>query len=338
MYGQPATRSKTSLRSKTSSRTLAVNTSSETASSSKASESLNFGTATQLTGMRTPPTSKAIPAQNPSFSLSGRTQETLRLARERHLQEVKKQARTPKPTPKVTAQNRPMLSQPSTSKSRSQTISAFNPSRSRPTTPVLSFRPSTPKTPTSPRHSRQGSNRSVTASPRSTPNPVRVTSSGSSLAVRDAIKKAREEQKQKVQKTPRPRRIDYNDESSFDSIDNPFNTTPGTPPLQAQLRRAIERGRTTGTFPLSPSDKGNLNISNLELQQIPEDVYSMYDLSNKVVVVDFSSRSGGWHESVDLERFNAAGNEIAYLEDRVVGEFGAIKHFDVCIIRLLTDD
>jgi len=336
MYGQPTTRSKTTLRTKTSSRTLAVNTASETASS-KASESLNFGTSTQLTGIRTPPTSRTIPAQTPSFSLSGRTQESLRLARERHLQEVKKVARTPKPTPKVTAQNRPPLSQPSASKSRSQTVSAFNPSRSRPTTPLSSFRPSTPKTPVSPRHSRQGSNLSVTASPRSTPNPVRVTSSGSSLAVRDAIKKAKEEHNLKVQKTPRTRRIDYNDESSFDSIDNPFNTSPGTPPLQAQLRRAIERGRTTGTFLLSHSDKGNLNFSNLELQQIPEDVYSIYDLSTKSVIVDFSSRTGGWHESVDLERFNAAGNEIAHLEDRVLAEFPAIRHFDVCIIRFLTD-
>ena len=58
-------------------------------------------------------------------------------------------------------------------------------------------------------------------------------------------------------------------------------------------------------------------------------MYSMYDLSTKSVVVDFSSKSSGWFDSVDLLRFNAAGNEIRQIEDRIVTEFGAIKHFDV---------
>jgi hypothetical protein len=67
----------------------------------------------------------------------------------------------------------------------------------------------------------------------------------------------------------------------------------------------------------------------LELQEVPEDVYTMYDLSTKTVVVDFSSRSSGWYDSVDLERFNAAGNEISEVDERIVEEFGGIRHFDV---------
>ena len=58
----------------------------------------------------------------------------------------------------------------------------------------------------------------------------------------------------------------------------------------------------------------------------------MYDLSTKAVVVDFSSRSSGWYESVDLERFNAAGNEISsidHLDRLITEEFAGIKHFDV---------
>ena len=61
----------------------------------------------------------------------------------------------------------------------------------------------------------------------------------------------------------------------------------------------------------------------------------MYDLSTKSVVVDFSSKSSGWYDSVDLQRFNAAGNEISEVDERMVAEFGAIKHFDVfprCIL------
>jgi hypothetical protein len=87
-----------------------------------------------------------------------------------------------------------------------------------------------------------------------------------------------------------------------------------------------------------PLNAGNLNISNLELKEIPEDVYSMYDLSTKSVVVDFSSKSSGWYDSVDLERFNASGNEISQIDELISEEFGGIKHFDViwCAPLLLT--
>ena len=72
----------------------------------------------------------------------------------------------------------------------------------------------------------------------------------------------------------------------------------------------------------------------MELQEIPEDVYTMYDLSTKTVVVDFSSRSSGWYDSVDLERFNAAGNEILEIDERIVEEFGGIRHFDVLLRKI----
>lgn len=78
--------------------------------------------------------------------------------------------------------------------------------------------------------------------------------------------------------------------------------------------------------------KGNLNISNLELQEIPEEVYAIYEIAPASVVVDFSSRASGWYESVDLQRFNASGNEIAEIGDRIPAEFGAMKHFDVCLV------
>jgi len=55
----------------------------------------------------------------------------------------------------------------------------------------------------------------------------------------------------------------------------------------------------------------------------------MYDLSSKTVIVDFSMKASSWFESVDLQRFNAAGNEISQIDDRLVQEFGAIKYFDV---------
>jgi hypothetical protein len=55
----------------------------------------------------------------------------------------------------------------------------------------------------------------------------------------------------------------------------------------------------------------------------------MYEIAPSSVTVDFSSRASGWYESVDLQRFNASGNEIAEVDARVVEEFGATRHFDV---------
>lgn len=210
-------------------------------------QTMHFGTASQLTGLTTPPTAKAIPPQTPSYSLASRTKESLRLAKERQLQSAQKTSR-----PAKSVSNRLQNSAtftPSIPRSRVTTTSSFNPSRSRPITPISTFRATTPTTPVSPsRHGRQTSTVSATSSPKTTPTAVRKTSAGSSTAVRDAIIKAKEAHKQKVQKTTpvRTKPIDYTDDTSFEEIANPFNVTPGTPPLQAQLRRSIELGRTSG--------------------------------------------------------------------------------------------
>lgn len=285
----------------------------------------------------TPPRAKAIPPQTPSFSLSGRTKESLRIARERQLESLRKPTRaTVKPGQSV---NNATMSRDNTQNASSvsmpciQTRSAVNPSKSRPNTPNSSYRPYISTTAASPRQPKHVPTGPGSESPKITPTAVRKTSAGSSIAVRDAIRKAKEAHKQKTKTTLslQSKPVDYNDEASFEDIDNPFNTSPGTPPLQAQLKRSIENGRTTGivTCVEFPLNVGNLNISNLELREIPDDVYSMYDLSTKSVVVDFSSKSSGWYDSVDLERFNASGNEISQIDDLISEEFGGIKHFDV---------
>ena len=215
----------------------------------------NFGTATELTALSTPPSAKVIPRQSPPHTLSGRTRESLRLAREKQAEQARKTPRPAKATTNNGTSSRFNANIPSSvSKTRVQAHSTFTPpAKTRPKTPVTTIRAATPSTPTSPRHALHiNSSTSVTASPKLTPNPVRVTSAGSSMAVRDAIIKAKEAHQQKVKKTTptRSRRINYNDETSFDEISNPFNVAPSTPPLQAQLRRGIENGRTTGIVSL----------------------------------------------------------------------------------------
>jgi hypothetical protein len=219
-------------------------------------QNINFGTASELTGIRTPPTAKAIPLQTPSYSLAGRTKESLRLARERQLESVKKQPAAARKTnvPPGTTQRAGATVLSSVSRSRVTTTSSFNPARIRPITPVSTFRSTTPVTPSSPsRHSRQTSSVSATSSPK-TPTSIKTTPVGPSTSVREAIAKAKQAHKAKAaQKTPsmRAKRIDYSNDTSFDEIENPFNLTPGTPPLVVQLRRAIEAGRTTGSLPSS---------------------------------------------------------------------------------------
>jgi hypothetical protein len=204
--------------------------------------SINFGTARQLTSITTPPTAKSIPAVTPSLSLAARTKESMRLARERQLEPTRKSARA-KSTKKEPARWNNAPYTPSVSRPPFQTTTTFNASRSRATTPVSSNRPTTPS---SPRHTRNLSNAS-SASPKTTPTAIKLNATPST-AVRDAIAKAKEAHKQKVQRTPPvARRIVYSDDQSFDDIDNPFNIAPGTPPMEAQLRRAIETARTTGT-------------------------------------------------------------------------------------------
>jgi hypothetical protein len=221
-------------------------------------DSTHFGTASQLTG--TPTGVKTVSSQSTPSSSSGtlasRTRESIRLARERQLENASKTPRTTK-TPTTSRFNATTPS--SAGRPRVQTSSALSAAKIRPRTPVSSIRTATPTTPTSPvpRLSRQSAH-SVSSSPkrintspkRVTPNPVRVTSAGSSVAVRDAIAKAKEAHLQKVKKTSpasvRAKRIDYSNENSFDEISNPFNVNSGTPPLLAQLRRAIEIGRTSG--------------------------------------------------------------------------------------------
>jgi hypothetical protein len=243
MDASSAARPKSPLRQRTHSRT-----SSQLSSPADDGYGVNFGTPSELARVTTPPSAKTIPTVTPSLTLAERARESMRLARGRHLAESARKptprAAKPKtnaPAPRFTASFTPSVSRP-----RVQSTTPFNTSRSRAGTPVSSHRPSTPSTPTSPRHSRQLSNASVTASPKTTPKTANVRPS---TAVRDAIAKAKEAHRQKVQRTPPvARRIDYTDERSFEDIENPFNLAPGTPPLQAQLRRAIETARTTGTL------------------------------------------------------------------------------------------
>jgi len=206
MNSTSVSRPKTPIRTRSHSRNSSLSTSRAD------DQNINFGTASELTGIRTPPTAKSIPLQTPSFSLSGRTKESLRLARERQLESLKKQppGRKTSNVPPGSTQRGNATRSSSVSKPRVTTASSFNPVRPRPITPVSTFRSTTPVTPASPtRHSRATSSASIKSSPK-TPTSIKTAPVGPSTAVREAIAKAKQaRQAQAAQKTPsmRNRRI-----------------------------------------------------------------------------------------------------------------------------------
>ena len=78
--------------------------------------------------------------------------------------------------------------------------------------------------------------------------------------------------------------------------------------------------------------EGRLNISNLELKEVPEAVYRMYEMvAEEVRGVDEQQEEDGprWYETVDLLKLVAADNEIKEIGEEMVGQFGALQNLDL---------
>lgn len=81
--------------------------------------------------------------------------------------------------------------------------------------------------------------------------------------------------------------------------EDPFNLKRGENPKKKVLQQRASAARTSG----------RLNISALELKEIPIEVMKMYDLES------IGTFDGAWAESVDLTRFIGADNEFEKLDD-----------------------
>jgi hypothetical protein len=74
--------------------------------------------------------------------------------------------------------------------------------------------------------------------------------------------------------------------------------------------------------------EGRLNISNLQLKEIPAEVYKMYETTEDDL--DAADDDGPkWYESVDLAKLIGADNEISEIGEELATQFGALSVIDV---------
>ncbi|KAI7880781.1 L domain-like protein, partial [Lichtheimia hyalospora FSU 10163] len=142
-----------------------------------------------------------------------------------------------------------------------------------------------------------------------------------------ASKRAAAQQQRKTTTTtpssPRNRVMTGADRYTFDDEDA-FGQSSTKPNLKIQT--IIKQAKSSG----------KLNISNRELDKIPEEVWSMYHVDPNKIVVDFSSSGDAWYDSTELNKFIATDNEITELDERIGTEFGALTLIDMRNNRLST--
>ncbi|CAO3627197.1 unnamed protein product [Cunninghamella echinulata] len=86
----------------------------------------------------------------------------------------------------------------------------------------------------------------------------------------------------------------------------------------ANLKGVIQKAKSTG----------KINISNRELDHIPEQIITMYHVDPNSIVIDFNSSGDAWYDAVELSKFVASDNEIKVVDDRLGKEFGALTVLD----------
>lgn len=112
--------------------------------------------------------------------------------------------------------------------------------------------------------------------------------------------------------------MDTNGSAEHDGLEldlsDPFKLGANRP---SELKRKVESARTEGW----------LNIANMELKEIPKQVYSMYESNDD----DDAAQDDGpkWYESVDLVRLIAADNDIEEVGEELARMFGGLQAIDV---------
>lgn len=104
------------------------------------------------------------------------------------------------------------------------------------------------------------------------------------------------------------------------STDDPFNQAIfGEGSSQKVMKQRIRTARV----------EGRLNISNMQLKEIPVEVYKMYETSAADLEAADAEDGPKWYESVDLVRFVGADNEIEEIGQELMEQFGGLTSIDV---------
>ncbi|TGZ82333.1 L domain-like protein [Ascodesmis nigricans] len=147
---------------------------------------------------------------------------------------------------------------------------------------------------------------SPAASPARTPGAHKAASQ----SLRDTIAKARA-----AQKTKSVESISAGLDGFDFGTEDPFNQFGGggTKVILARIKQARFEGK--------------LNLSAMQLKEIPPEVYKMYESTEDDL--DDNGDEPKWYESVDLTRILLADNEITELGDELAQHFGAVASIDL---------
>lgn len=75
--------------------------------------------------------------------------------------------------------------------------------------------------------------------------------------------------------------------------------------------------------------EGRLNISNMQLKEIPVEVYKMYETTEDDLA-DTDDDGPKWYENVDLAKMIGADNEITEISEELAMQFAGLSVIDVC--------
>ncbi|KAI8981479.1 hypothetical protein BDB01DRAFT_851265 [Pilobolus umbonatus] len=73
---------------------------------------------------------------------------------------------------------------------------------------------------------------------------------------------------------------------------------------------------------------GKLDISNRQIDKIPEEVLTMYHSNPSSGIIDFASTGASWYDEEELTRFIATDNVITQIDERIGSEFGGLKQIN----------
>ncbi|PWW75468.1 L domain-like protein [Tuber magnatum] len=239
--------------------------------------------------------------------------------------------------PSVTQLNSPTAVASSSPTPFRRAASAHLPSQQSPTVAKVPNRPSLTKL----RQASAGSNGAPTPGLQKNQKPATQYAPGpespspkkapraASQSLRDTIAKARAAHRAISNATKPPASLvnavaaeaTNNDLNGFNfSSEDPFNQAVfGEGGSAKVLKQRIKTARV----------EGRLNISNLQLGEIPGDVYEMYETTEEDLASNETNDGPKWYESVDLVRLVGADNEIETIGENLVKQFGGLASIDV---------
>ncbi|KAG2183319.1 hypothetical protein INT43_006324 [Umbelopsis isabellina] len=137
---------------------------------------------------------------------------------------------------------------------------------------------------------------------------------------RARLKEQQEQDKRRATTKPArtPRSFAGSDDYSWDDTLSRNEVFGQSPPPTNKLETVIKQAKGSG----------KLNISNRNLEDIPDSVWNMYHVDPNSISVDFSSGSDLWSDQEELTRMIAADNSIKEISERIGEEFGALRHID----------